>query len=738
MLTLPMLAAPPDAKAAVDMFLKISDVKGESKYTVAGTQDGQTVFKNARGELFRLGADGDFKFLTNKVLDKSSPQLNEAVDFFIKMEGKKGEEQFNVAGANDERKVYRSDQGQFFSVRKNGDLQLLDGAVSKFFRPNPKVDGTTEVIVVKLGDVKNENRYSVAGSSDGHPVYRSRQGDFFTLEDGSGDMKFLPVDTPIKSAEGAYHKHDLKNVLVGLRGGEPVWKNAKGEYFTVNKSIGDLQFFTAAYAKNKDWIDVSSFSWGVDAKGNTVYEKPNGEKFTLDKKTGDMVFAGGKDLIPFHTPGNDSGKNSAGTIDVLSWSWGVSQSGTLAWSWGETQSGTTNRGNPHLPTAGDPVFFEGKQGVLKLQNGSPAIDWGDGTTTSSGGTGAGKALTSFFDVFTEPTTGKGGQENGGGIAHEDTWDANKSLPAPSSNELPGKHNFIGVVTLLRGTAPNPKGDEASESVSVNFADIKYEYHEIGHEGAVFKVSATPDEQGNFSFSNLPEGDFTLSAPGQPGKPFTVAADGNFGGKVMKGSDGKMMIFDRWGNLIFEAAPKGTGSGPLKSTDGQNGTTHVGGGSGKVNVQDFHFTKSKENAGNSPQSNGGVAGVHTIEGTEAESDVFKGVKLPAPRAGDVKPTNKYADDFTQINTRLDALKAMPVSGSGQNEGDKASPVGGFGTGGPGTPGGGPAFGGMGNTPGPSMIPVPSMPSMGGPGGPGPMGAGPAGPGGLGPNAMGGRP
>lgn len=1052
MLNLPMLAVPDTGYAAVDMFLKISDIKGESKYTVVGTKDGKPVFQNTRGEQFTVGPEGDFKFLSNKFLDKTTPTLEKAAaDIYIKIEGIKGDSKFTIAGAKDERTVFKNEQGEYFSVKANGDLQFLDGAVFKFFRPNPKGDGTTEGVVIKWDDVKNENRYSVAGSSEGHPVYRNKQGGFFTLEDGSGDMKFLPVDAPIKSAEGIFLKYELTNVLVSLRNGEPVWKNAKGEYFTVDKANGDLHFFESRDSKHKGEIDV--LSWGRDAKGNTVYEKPNGEKFKLNEKNGDMIFVDTKDVIPFHAPdGNPAntpnltvrkagehpveylqvGKKH-GDIDVSTWSWRLSQSGTMKWHWGETQSGTKR-----LPQAGDPVNFEGKQGVVRLANGEPTIDWGDGTSSkmsfsaptgangnlrsegiaelvgdtqkipdpnggnqggpetkgklspNPGGGGNDKPTNKYADDFTQvntkldalatqvagvpqPNPGVGGDAKPTNKYADDFTQINTKLEAqtakpskdhlksqvtalqtsiaalpttvsstsPTSDDLNGggktgirydasnagttqnggerklpskEHHYVGTVTLVRRAAPNASGNQSSERLSLNFAHIEYEYHEIGHEGPGFKVSATPDEQGKFILPKLPEGDYTISAPGQPdklltvgnggtiggkfhpsvsgggsgffdvftelsiaggdsagagqpttggkqigpaseifrakaaesdlssaklsentsplpsdnldpserkskdviklntvndklvnevaratpaettlttnlnneihspvvpngsgtvgpapilfpvfaqakmaakvvgakppddenGKPgiigilialllpsvngadmrfstttdqngnfnfdklpegkyklklpdlpeqsLTVGSGGNFGGKVMKGAEGEMMIFDRWGNLIFEAAPKGTGPGPLKSTDGQNGTAHVGGGAN---------LPSKLNPSYLPDAPFQTQVIHH------EGD-----------SGEVGKTGKAGPTVPP-----------PKIGNDKSVKEEAGPVG-FGNGGPGSPSAGPSFGGM-NGPGPGMIPGPVGPGPMSPGpmNPGPMSPGPAGPGGA---------
>ncbi|MCX7192226.1 MAG: hypothetical protein NTY60_01125 [Proteobacteria bacterium] len=380
----------------------------------------------------------------------------------------KGSEKYTIVGLQDAHTVYKSAGGQFFYLNKQGDMQFLTEGIFKFFRPNPKGDGTTE-------------------------------------------------------EESHDHKHP-----------------------------GDISIL------------------GVDANGHTINQNERGEKFFVNTGSGDFTFVDGKNLTPFHAPAPDSnpanltirkagdkpveylnvGKApvTPGTATPLAWSWGMSQQGTLAWSWGGTQSETRSKENPHLPKAGDTVLFEGKQGVVRLQNGSPVINWGDGTTSSGSKGGAGKALSSFFDVFTERSVGKGGNANAGGITHEDTWDANKSLPVPDSGP-PSKHHYIGTVTLLKGMAPNPKDGQSSgpANLSLNFAKIEVEYHETENKAGSgnYKVGSKLGTDGSFHF-NLPEGKYKLQLPGQPEQSVIVGSDGKFGGKVMEGSDGKMLIFDRWG------------------------------------------------------------------------------------------------------------------------------------------------------------------------------------------------
>lgn len=68
----------------------------------------------------------------------------------------------------------------------------------------------------------------------------------------------------------------------------------------------------------------------------------------------------------------------------------------------------------------------------------------------------------------------------------------------------------------------------------------------GDPGSV-KVSTTTGADGTFHFDKLPPGKYKLTLPGLPSQSITVGADGIAGGKVMRGPDDSMSIFDRWGN-----------------------------------------------------------------------------------------------------------------------------------------------------------------------------------------------
>ena len=112
---------------------------------------------------------------------------------------------------------------------------------------------------------------------------------------------------------------DSKNTIVGFENGSPVFKNSKGEFFTVNGKTGDLiyikpeefaKFYCCiklspsvkrdvasgmATGKRLTHIkietEINSVSLlGVDKNGSTIQQNSRGETFTLDPVTGDMIF----------------------------------------------------------------------------------------------------------------------------------------------------------------------------------------------------------------------------------------------------------------------------------------------------------------------------------------------------------------------------------------------------------------------------------------------------------------
>ncbi|WP_027378079.1 hypothetical protein [Kaistella palustris] len=131
------------------------------------------------------------------------------------------------------------------------------------------------------------------------------------------------VKTPKK--ESMYIKMNLKNDYLkmgsfqkcncnenlrieGLSKRNPVFRNTKGELFTLNSSTGDMIFIkpevwskSEYFQKPKNYGKAESFSWktnnfrpeirvlGLNDDGATVMQNSKGEKFYLNPENGDMI-----------------------------------------------------------------------------------------------------------------------------------------------------------------------------------------------------------------------------------------------------------------------------------------------------------------------------------------------------------------------------------------------------------------------------------------------------------------
>jgi hypothetical protein len=115
---------------------------------------------------------------------------------------------------------------------------------------------------------------------------------------------------PLKfTASACCIKDAAQPLIVGLNNGVPVYKNARGEYFSVNAQTGDLKFLPAdAFAQFHDVTErarsaqsVRMVKWnyikyggqvtilGVDPVGHVIHRNAQGTKFYLEPNTGDMV-----------------------------------------------------------------------------------------------------------------------------------------------------------------------------------------------------------------------------------------------------------------------------------------------------------------------------------------------------------------------------------------------------------------------------------------------------------------
>ncbi len=230
------------------------------------------------------------------------------------------------------------------------------------------------------------------------------------------------------------------------------------------------------------------------------------------------------------------GKNPGGS-DVPTAS--ISQSGVVIAAEIVASSRTDSQGNFH--------FDKLPAGIYELSlPGLPSKS----ITVGAHGVLNGKALRrsdGTIDVWDDTdivhvTTAKGGNEEikpgisdqaaaGGLIAYS-------AAPRPESGvgKLPGLAGdpIAGVKVRL---GKNPGGSNVpNATISQSGGTLAME----------IVASSKTDSQGNFHFDKLPAGIYELSLPGLPSRSLLVGADGVAAGKVMRGSDGSMSIFDRWG------------------------------------------------------------------------------------------------------------------------------------------------------------------------------------------------
>jgi hypothetical protein len=109
-----------------------------------------------------------------------------------------------------------------------------------------------------------------------------------------------------------------------------------------------------------------------------------------------------------------------------------------------------------------------------------------------------------------------------------------------------------------GTAPPPKGGDGKLPGIMGEPITGVDVNLGKNPGGSIVASSKTDKQGAFHFDKLPAGNYKLILPGLPSQSLTVGPDGIVDGKVMRGSDGSMSIFDRWGNLY--TAPSLTAEG----------------------------------------------------------------------------------------------------------------------------------------------------------------------------------
>lgn len=145
-------------------------------------------------------------------------------------------------------------------------------------------------------------------------------GSLMAIPASAGAHRGRGTDSSVAAAQGpqpgnprlkfasVYVKLSERFAIVGLDTSHPVYRNAKGEYFYLDPSTGDMKFLSPdLYNKFSSTVrvakgipvkalklDGSKYGgpvrlMGIDAQGNVVQKNPRGELFYLNPTNGDMV-----------------------------------------------------------------------------------------------------------------------------------------------------------------------------------------------------------------------------------------------------------------------------------------------------------------------------------------------------------------------------------------------------------------------------------------------------------------
>lgn len=219
--------------------------------------------------------------------------------------------------------------------------------------------------------------------------------------------------------------------------------------------------------------------------------------------------------------------------------------------------------------------------VSTLRGTAPGTDGGDGKLP---GTHRDRLINnSETAIYSAALPPKGGDDKLPGLAGE---------PIVITDQLGNSH-----VLVSRAATPSKGGDDklpglAGEAV----AGLEVKLGKLGGGNAANAtvsqsgstlavesiVSSKTDSQGNFYFDKLPAGNYEFTLPGLPSQALTVGADGIVGGKVMRGPDGSISIFDRWGNRTA-TSPKGGGSKTVEKPVGFGSGNTMGAGPGSMGL-----------------------------------------------------------------------------------------------------------------------------------------------------------
>lgn len=170
-------------------------------------------------------------------------------------------------------------------------------------------------------------------------------------------------------------------------------------------------------------------------------------------------------------------------------------------------------------------------GILRVINNSETDTATVEAINGIGGTGGGR--------FTFKPTSRGADSANVETSNRDHIDQDAQADIKKQTAVQTGGPIPGIDVKLGSPGGNPGGGNIMATLNSSGATV----------AAESIASARTDSQGNFHFDKLPAGNYTLILPGLPSQPLTVGADGVAGGKVMRGPDGSVSIFDRWGNSL---------------------------------------------------------------------------------------------------------------------------------------------------------------------------------------------
>lgn len=123
---------------------------------------------------------------------------------------------------------------------------------------------SSSYIFIKIRDTASKS--SIVGFENGSPVFKNAKGEFFTIDSKTGDMNFIKPD------EFAKFSCCIKIRPTGREVGSGMATGKRLSHIKMETEISDLNLV------------------GVDKEGHTIQKNSRGETFYLDPVTGDMIF----------------------------------------------------------------------------------------------------------------------------------------------------------------------------------------------------------------------------------------------------------------------------------------------------------------------------------------------------------------------------------------------------------------------------------------------------------------